>query len=55
MSLHGPSLVKGLILMWCDRLDEARPVLPDECRNMLDCGDEASPAIPTQVFSVTFT
>jgi DNA-binding CsgD family transcriptional regulator len=42
MPLHSPSLVRGLILKWCDRLDEARLVLADECRRTLDRGDEAS-------------
>jgi DNA-binding CsgD family transcriptional regulator len=42
LPLHGPSQVKGLILKWCDRLDEARAVLAGEYRNALDRGDEAS-------------
>jgi DNA-binding CsgD family transcriptional regulator/tetratricopeptide (TPR) repeat protein len=42
MPLHSPSQVRGLILKWCDRLDEARAVLADECRRTLDRGDEAS-------------
>jgi ATP/maltotriose-dependent transcriptional regulator MalT len=42
MPLYGPSLVKGLILKWSDRLDEARLVLADQYRNALDRGDEAS-------------
>jgi DNA-binding CsgD family transcriptional regulator len=42
MPLYGPSLVKGLILKWSDRLDEARAVLAVQYRNTLDCGDEAS-------------
>jgi hypothetical protein len=42
MPLHGPSFAKGLILMWCDQLDEARSVLADEYRSTLDRGDEAS-------------
>lgn len=42
MPLHGPSLAKGLILMWCDHLDEARAVLGDEYRSTLDRGDEVS-------------
>jgi DNA-binding CsgD family transcriptional regulator len=40
--LYGPSLVKGLILKWSDRLDEARILLADQYRNTLDHGDEAS-------------
>jgi DNA-binding CsgD family transcriptional regulator len=42
LPLYGPSQVKGLILKWCDRLDEARTVLAGEYQNMLDRGDEAS-------------
>jgi DNA-binding CsgD family transcriptional regulator len=42
MPLYGPSLVKGLILKWSDRLDEARMLLAELYRNMLDHGDEAS-------------
>jgi DNA-binding CsgD family transcriptional regulator len=42
LPLYGPSQVKGLLLKWCDRLDEARVVLAGEYRNMLDRGDEAS-------------
>jgi DNA-binding CsgD family transcriptional regulator len=42
LPLYGPSLVKGLILKWSDRLDAARAVLADEYRNALDRGDEAS-------------
>jgi DNA-binding CsgD family transcriptional regulator len=42
MPLYGPSLVKGLILKWSDRLDEARMLLADQYRNTLDHGDEAS-------------
>lgn len=36
-----PSLVRGLVLKWCDRLDEARPWLAGRYRNGLDSGDEA--------------
>jgi DNA-binding CsgD family transcriptional regulator len=42
LPLHGPSQAKGLILKWCDRLDEARAVLAGEHRNALEGGDEAS-------------
>jgi DNA-binding CsgD family transcriptional regulator len=42
LPLYGPSQVKGLILKWCDRLDEARAVLAGEYQNMLDRGNEAS-------------
>lgn len=37
-----PSLVRGLVLKWADRLDEARPRLADRYRNEIDRGDEAS-------------
>jgi DNA-binding CsgD family transcriptional regulator/tetratricopeptide (TPR) repeat protein len=37
-----PSLVRGLVLKWSDRLDEARPMLADRYRNGIDRGDEAS-------------
>jgi DNA-binding CsgD family transcriptional regulator len=36
-----PSLVAGLILKWCDRLDEARLRLADRYRHALDRGNEA--------------
>jgi DNA-binding CsgD family transcriptional regulator len=41
-SLFHPVLVRGLILKWCDRLDEARPKLAGRYRQALDRGDEAS-------------
>jgi len=37
-----PALVAGVILKWCDRLDEARLRLADRYRHALDRGDEAS-------------
>jgi DNA-binding CsgD family transcriptional regulator len=37
-----PSLVTGVVLKWCDRLDEARLRLADRYRHALDRGDEAS-------------
>ena len=37
-----PSLVRGLVLKWSDRLDEARSRLADRYRNGIDHGDEAS-------------
>lgn len=37
-----PSLARGLVLKWCDRLDEARLRLADRYRNGIDRGDEAS-------------
>jgi DNA-binding CsgD family transcriptional regulator len=41
-ALHSPSLGRGLVLKWCDRLDEARVILAGQYRNMLDNGDDAS-------------
>ena len=38
----GPSLIKGLVLKWCDQLDEARPQLATLYQHALDQGDEAS-------------
>jgi DNA-binding CsgD family transcriptional regulator len=40
--LFGPALARGLLLKWCDRLDEARPLLADQYQRALDRGDEAS-------------
>lgn len=37
-----PSLVRGLVLKWSDRLDEARPRLAERYRHGIDHGDEAS-------------
>jgi len=37
-----PSLVTGLILKWCDQLDQARLKLAGRYRHALDRGDEAS-------------
>jgi DNA-binding CsgD family transcriptional regulator len=37
-----PPLVRGLILKWCDRLDEARRRLDVQYRNRIERGDEAS-------------
>ena len=37
-----PPLVRGLVLKWSDRLDEARSRLADHYRNGIDHGDEAS-------------
>src|SRR5262249_5523870 len=42
VSLFRPALVRGLVLKWCDRLDEARLKLADRYRHALDRGDEAS-------------
>jgi DNA-binding CsgD family transcriptional regulator len=51
LPLYGPSLVKGVILKWSDRLDEARVVLADQYRNTLGCGDESSLAFLLYHFS----
>jgi DNA-binding CsgD family transcriptional regulator/tetratricopeptide (TPR) repeat protein len=51
LPLYGPSLVKGVILKWSDRLDEARVVLAGQYRNTLGCGDEASLAFLLYHFS----
>jgi DNA-binding CsgD family transcriptional regulator len=37
-----PSLTRGLLLKWCDRLDEARSRLADQYRNRIERGDEAA-------------
>jgi DNA-binding CsgD family transcriptional regulator len=37
-----PSLTRGLLLKWCDRLDEARSRLADQYQNRIERGDEAS-------------
>jgi DNA-binding CsgD family transcriptional regulator len=37
-----PTLLRGLVLKWCDRLDEARVTLADRYQRALDRGDEAS-------------
>ena len=37
-----PFLLRGLVLKWCDRLDEARVRLADGYQRALDHGDEAS-------------
>jgi hypothetical protein len=42
LPLFGPYLGRGLILKWCDRLDEARLRLAGQYRQALDCGNEAS-------------
>ncbi|WP_300611795.1 LuxR family transcriptional regulator [Trebonia sp.] len=42
LPLFGPSLGRGLILKWCDRLDEARTILAGQYRNAADAGNEAS-------------
>jgi ATP/maltotriose-dependent transcriptional regulator MalT len=35
-------LTRGLLLKWCDRLDEARSRLADQYRNRIERGDEAA-------------
>lgn len=40
--LFGPALTRGLLLKWCDRLDEARERLAGQYRYAVDRGDEAS-------------
>jgi DNA-binding CsgD family transcriptional regulator len=42
LPLFSPSLSRGLVLKWCDRLGEARPMLAGEYERALDRGDEAS-------------
>jgi DNA-binding CsgD family transcriptional regulator/tetratricopeptide (TPR) repeat protein len=42
LPLIDPPLAAGVILKWCDRLDEGRRRLGDCCRQALDRGDEAS-------------
>jgi DNA-binding CsgD family transcriptional regulator/tetratricopeptide (TPR) repeat protein len=37
-----PSLVRGVVLKWCDRLDEARLRLADRYRSGIESGEEAS-------------
>jgi DNA-binding CsgD family transcriptional regulator len=51
LPLYGPSLVKGVILKWSDRLDEARVVLANQYQNTLDRGDESSLAFLLYHFS----
>lgn len=46
-----PSLVRGLVLKWCDRLDEARPRLADGYRSRIDRGDEA--ALPLLLYHLS--
>jgi DNA-binding CsgD family transcriptional regulator len=41
-TLFDPALARGVLLKWCDRLDEARQRLASEYRHALDRGDEAS-------------
>lgn len=41
-AMPDPFLLRGLVLKWCDRLDEARVRLADRYQRALDHGDEAS-------------
>ncbi len=40
--LFGPAQARGVLLKWCDRLDDARLSLSAQYRHALDTGDEAS-------------
>lgn len=40
--LFGPAVTRGLLLKWCDRLDDARLRLAGQYQRALDRGDEAS-------------
>lgn len=42
LPFFSPSLSRGLVLKWCDRLGEARPLLAGQYQDALDSGDEAS-------------
>jgi DNA-binding CsgD family transcriptional regulator len=42
MPMLDPALVSGMVLKWCDRLDEARLRLASRYQRALDRGDEAS-------------
>ena len=42
LPLFSPSLARGLVLKWCDRLDEARLRLASQYQRALDRGNEAS-------------
>ena len=42
LPLFYPSLGRGLVLKWCDQLDEARVILAGQYQRALDCGNEAS-------------
>jgi DNA-binding CsgD family transcriptional regulator len=41
-ALFDPALARGVLLKWCDQLDDARLRLADRYRHALDRGDEAS-------------
>jgi DNA-binding CsgD family transcriptional regulator/tetratricopeptide (TPR) repeat protein len=42
LPLFSPSLGRGLVLKWCDRLDAARVILASQYRHALERGNEAS-------------
>jgi len=42
LPMFDPSLARGIVLKWCDRLDEARPGLAERYRSRIARGDEAS-------------
>lgn len=42
LAMLDPSLVAGMVLKWCDRLDDARPKLANRYRLAIARGDEAS-------------
>ena len=42
LPLFYPSLGRGLVLKWCDQLDEARVILAGQYQHALDCGNETS-------------
>jgi DNA-binding CsgD family transcriptional regulator len=42
LGMLDPPLARGLVLKWCDRLDEARVRMTDRYQRALDRGDEAS-------------
>jgi len=42
LPLFDPSLGRGLVLKWCDQLDEARIILAEQYQRAVDRGNEAS-------------
>ena len=42
LPLFYPSLGRGLVLKWCDQLDDARVILAGQYQHALDCGNETS-------------
>ena len=51
LPMHDPALITGVVLKWCDRLDEARLKLDARYRHALDRGEEASLPILLYHFS----